>query len=514
MAQDLILSIDQGTTGSTALLLDVSNPKKPAIAAKATVDFPQHFPAAGWVEHDLNEIWISVGQAVERASSQIGGVSALNRIAAIGISNQRETICVFDRKDSTPLCKAIVWQCRRSTDLCKELKAKGLETVIRQKTGLVLDPYFSASKVAWLMQNRPDVAEAIRSGKALIGTIDTWLAHKLTGAVAHVTESSNASRTMLYNINTDRWDDDLLKIFGLPSKSALPEIRSSAGTFGVTKNVGFLPDGIQLSGILGDQQAALAGQTCFNVGEAKCTFGTGAFLLLNSGDTPITPGSGLLTTVAWNLGGKLTYALEGSSFIAGAAVQFIRDQFNFLEKSSESEALAQKGSASPDLYFVPALAGLSAPWWTPTARGAFLGMHRGTTKNDIIRAALEGIALQVADLATSMKNLLGKDLKVMRADGGAAANGFLMQFQADLLNVPVDRPRDIESTAIGAALFACLGAGIYRDLRDLASARTSDVVFNPTTNADEKQRIIAIKSGWLRAVRAVQVFADSDTSLK
>ena len=350
MSKDLLLSIDQGTTGSTVLILDVSEPGRPKVAAKATVDFPQHFPAAGWVEHDLNEIWASIGQAVDKASSQLGGKDALKRVAAIGISNQRETICVFDRKTSTPVCKAIVWQCRRSTEICRDLKAKGHEPTIREKTGLLLDPYFSGSKVAWLMQNRPDVKQAITSGTAVIGTIECWLTHKLTAGVSHVTESSNASRTMLYNIHTDSWDNDLLKIFGLPSADALPEIRPSAGHFGHTKNVGFFPDGIPISGILGDQQAALAGQACFEIGEAKCTFGTGAFLLLNSGQKPPSAGNGLLTTVAWNLNGQLTYALEGSSFIAGAAVQFIRDQFNFLEKSSDSEHLALKGSAAPNLY--------------------------------------------------------------------------------------------------------------------------------------------------------------------
>ncbi len=510
MAKNLLLSIDQGTTGSTALFLDISNPLQPFIAAKATCDFPQHFPAAGWVEHDLNQIWESVCQAISTAAEALGGKSALSKIAGIGISNQRETICVFDRKDSTPLCNAIVWQCRRSTNICQDLKAKGFESVIRQKTGLVLDPYFSASKISWLVQNNPAVTEALKSGRAVLGTIDCWLTHKLTNAVAHVTEASNASRTMLFNIHTDSWDDELLKIFNVPSKACLPSVRESAGIFGVTKNVACLPDGIPISGIVGDQQAALAGQACFKVGEAKCTFGTGAFLLLNTGHNAISPGNGILTTVAWKLNGKLTYALEGSSFIAGAAVQFIRDQFNFLEFARDSEMLAQKGSAAPELYFVPALAGLSAPWWEPTARGAILGMHRGTTKNDVIRAALEGIALQVADLARAMKTLLGEDLKVLRVDGGAAANNFLMQFQANLLNVAVDRPRDIESTAVGAALFAGLGIGAYKNLEDLVASRASEKLFAPTALPEEQQRIQVIKQGWLRAVEAVKIFGKNN----
>ncbi len=507
MTQRYLLAIDQGTTGSTALFLDVTRAESPCVAAKATVDFQQHFPAPGWVEHDLNQIWDSVCRAITLAAEQIGGSTALKQVLALGISNQRETICVFDRVTSEPLCKAVVWQCRRSTDICVDLKQQGLEPMIREKTGLVLDPYFSGSKISWLMAKNPTVASAVRSGRAVFGTIDCWLTHKLTGGAVFATESSNASRTMLYNIHKDAWDKDLLTLFQVPSTSSLPEIRTSAGSFGVTRNVPGLPDGIPISGILGDQQAALAGQGCTQVGEAKCTFGTGAFLLINCGEKAPKQGRGALTTVAWNVSGKLTYALEGSSFIAGAAVQFIRDQFSFLETSKDSESMAQKGQAAPDLYFVPALAGLSAPWWEPKARGAFLGLHRGTTKNDIIRASLEGIALQVADLTQSMTELLREDLKILRVDGGAAANNFLMQFQSNLLRVTVDRPRDIESTAIGAALFAGLGQNLYKNVQALSSVRTSDRVFTPTDDTAELQRITAIKSGWLKAIEAVKVFA-------
>ena len=507
MPKDLILSIDQGTTGSTALFLDISKPASPKVAAKATVDYAQHFPSPGWVEHDLNEIWQSVCTAIVKAAESLGGSKALARIAGIGISNQRETICVFDRKTSAPLCKAIVWQCRRSTSICEDLKKAGHEGLIRNKTGLVLDPYFSGSKISWLLSHNPTIRPALVSGQACVGTIDCWLTHKLTGGLAHVTESSNASRTMLFNIHTNSWDQELLSLFNSIPESALPEIKASAGVFGVTKNNDVLPDGIPVSGILGDQQAALAGQACFKVGEAKCTFGTGAFLLLNTGEQPRNPDKGLLTTVAWNLNGKLTYALEGSSFIAGAAVQFIRDQFNFLPNSKDSEALAPLGRAAPELYFVPALAGLSAPWWDPNARGAILGMHRGTTKNDLIRATLEGIALQVTDLTIAMKDLLGADLLVLRADGGAAANNFLMQLQSNLIGVSVDRPRDIESTAIGAALFAALGLGVYGNLSELAAARSADRVFTPTKDPTEQIRIGTVKDGWQRAVAAVRLFA-------
>ncbi len=507
MSKDLILSIDQGTTGSTALLLDISNPGQPKVASKATVDYPQHYPSPGWVEHDLNEIWVSVCKSIEQAVGKMGGKSTLDRIAAVGISNQRETICVFDRKTSEPTCKAIVWQCRRSSEICSELKSAGLETMIRDKTGLVLDPYFSASKISWLLKNNSMAQRAIMSGTAILGTIDCWLLHKLSGGTVHATESSNASRTMLFDIKKNAWDEDLLKLFGGIPVSTLPEIRPSAGIFGKTKNTSILPDGIPIAGILGDQQAALAGQTCFAAGEAKCTFGTGAFLLLNTGKTPVTAGKGILSTVAWNLSGELSYALEGSSFIAGAAVQFVRDQLGFLATSKESEELAPKGRAAPNLYFVPALAGLSAPWWNPHARGAFLGMHRGTTKQDLVRATLEGVALQVTDLANAMQDLLGSKLKILRADGGAAANDFLMQMQSDLINVPVDRPRDIESTAIGAGLFAGLGVGLYRGLSELSAARTCEKIFEPTKSPEVQDQIRAIKLGWLRAIKAVQVFA-------
>ena len=507
MSKDLILSIDQGTTGSTALFIDISNPRQPRVASKSTVDYPQHFPAAGWVEHDLNEIWKSVCDSIERALQPLGGKAALPRIAGIGISNQRETICIFDRKTSRPICRAIVWQCRRSSDICTDLKAAGHESMIREKTGLVLDPYFSGTKISWLMKNNSDVSRALNDGSAVIGTIDCWLLHKLTGAKVHATESSNASRTMLFDITKNQWDSDLLKLFGNIPVAALPEIRSSIGSFGVTSKTEILPDGIPVTAILGDQQAALAGQACFGVGEAKCTFGTGAFLLLNTGAAPLSAGKGMLATVAWNIDGKLTYALEGSSFIAGAAVQFIRDQFGFLATSKDSEELAKKGTGAPDLYFVPALAGLSAPWWNPRARGALMGMHRGTTKNDIVRATLEGIGLQVSDLAKSMADLLGTNLKILRADGGAAANDFLMQFQSDLIGVPVDRPRDIESTAIGAGLFAGLGLGIYKNFSDIAAARSSEKIFEPSNDKNVQQKITAIKAGWLRAVKAVQIFA-------
>lgn len=503
----ILLAIDEGTTGATALLIDVKNPKSPAVVGRKTTEFPQHFPHPGWVEHDLNEIWAAIATSVKGAFESTGGKYVPKDIAAIGITNQRETLCVFDRKTSEPICKAIVWQCRRSSEICASLRAKGYSDEVMKKTGLVLDPYFTGTKISWLMANNKEAAAAVKDGSAVFGNIDTYVLHKLTGGVAFATESSNASRTLLYNLHSGTWDDEMLKMMGVPSRSSLPEVKESAGIFGVTKGLGFLPDGIPIAGILGDQQAALAGQACFQPGEAKCTYGTGAFLLLNTGDRLVYSKSGLLTTVAWNLGGKLTYAVEGSSFIAGAAVQFLRDQFSFLAKASEAEALSRDAVASPHLYFVPALAGLGAPWWDAEARGAFLGLHRGTTKAEMVKAALEGIVFQVTDLAEAMARDQGGPLKVLRADGGAAENNFLMQFQADLLSTPVDRPRDVETTAIGAAMFAGLGVGVYKNLEELAAARAADKIFTPRRETQamiEKQ-----KKGWQRAVEAVRLFASS-----
>lgn len=504
----ILLAIDEGTTGATALLIDVTTPNLPVVVGRKTVEFPQHFPEAGWVEHDLNEIWHAVQVSIEGALASTSGKVTVKDIAAIGITNQRETLCVFDRKTSEPVCKAIVWQCRRSSGICADHRSQGVADEIKTKTGLVLDPYFTGTKIAWLMNHNSQAKQAVTSGRAVFGTIDTYVLHRLTGGVSFATESSNASRTLLYHLD-GHWDTELLKLFQVPHMSALPDVKSSAGLFGVTKGLGFLPDGIPIAGIVGDQQAALAGQACFEPGEAKCTYGTGAFLLLNTGDKPVYSKSGLLTTVAWNLNGKLTYAVEGASFIAGAAVQFLRDQFQFLPKASEAEAMAKNAIAAPGLYFVPALSGLGAPYWDSQARGAFLGMHRGTTKAEIVRAALEGIVFQVTDLAEAMARDQGGPLKVLRADGGAAENNFLMQFQADLLAAPVDRPRDVETTAIGAAMFAGLGVGIYRNLEDLASARSVDRVFVPDRTPTRAAAMQTSKKGWQRAVAAVQLFAQS-----
>jgi glycerol kinase len=511
MSSNFLLAIDQGTTGSTCLIIDVSRPESPVVCGRDTVDFAQHYPKPGWVEHDLNEIWSSVRQsctnAMERAKQSTRDFDK-SRIAAIGITNQRETLCIFDRKTSLPLTKAIVWQCRRSTEICTRLKASGFEKIVKARTGLVLDPYFTGTKITWVVENMPEVASHLKEGRAIIGTIESYLLHRLTGSAVHATEASNASRTLLYDIHKGQYDSELCEAMRIPNDSCLPEVRDSSGIFGRTAGLGFLPDGIPISGILGDQQAALAGQTSFEVGEAKCTYGTGAFLLLNTGASAPLSKNGLLTTVAWQLKSKRSYALEGSAFIAGAAVQFLRDQLGFVAKAGETEAMATGVRAAPEIIFVPALTGLGAPYWTPNARGSIFGMTRGTTRNQLVRAALEGIAFQVHDLILAARQDFEPGVGILRVDGGAAANDLLMQMQSDFGGIKVDRPRNLETTAFGAALFAGLGVGIYKNFDEMRNARELDRIFSPAVNAeaaaDNREKIAA----WHRAVRAAQLFAN------
>ncbi len=506
-----LLAIDQGTTGSTALVVSVEGTQS-RVVGRATVDFPQHFPKTGWVEHDLEEIWRSVESAVTQAT-QAAVVTAPGfaaaKIAAIGVTNQRETLCVFERATGKPLHRAIVWQDKRSADICARLKREGAEARVRAKTGLVLDPYFSGTKITWLMENAPDVASALKGGRGVVGTIDTFLMARLSGNQVFATEASNASRTLLYDIEAGAWDSELLDLLGVPSASVLPEVKDSAGIFGKTMGLGFLPDGIPIAGVLGDQQAALAGQACYDVGEAKCTYGTGAFLLLNLGTKPLASRAGLLTTVAWQLKGQRSYAFEGSAFIAGAAVQFLRDQLGLIAKASDTEALVKGATAAPEVYFVPALSGLGAPYWDPKAQGAIMGLTRGTTRGQIVRATLEGIAFQVSDLIQAMRQDYSGSVTALRVDGGAAANDVLMQAQADYSGVAVDRPANIETTAFGAAMFAGLGAGNFANLDELRGVRKTDKLFTPVKDAGSVGRIEAHLAGWKRAVQAVRTFAGS-----
>lgn len=492
-----ILAIDQGTTGTTVAILDSMG----AVKSRVTHDYVQVYPKPGWVEHNPEDIWRSVTNGIEAALAQ--GQVRGHEIAAIGITNQRETVVVWDRKGTQPIYNAIVWQCRRTTDYCQGLRKKGLEKTIRAKTGLVIDPYFSASKINWLLSNVPGARPRAAKGELAAGTIDTFLLWRMTGGVAHATDVSNASRTQLMNLKTADWDKELLKIFNVPA-SLLPEIRPSSGEFGRTKNLAGLPDGIPITGIAGDQQAALFGQACFQPGLAKCTFGTGSFLLLNTGNKMVRSKAGMLTTVAWQLkkGGPITYALEGGAFICGAAVQFLRDQLGFIKTSSEVETLAAQVEDSEGVEFVPALTGLGAPHWNPEARGLICGMTRGTKRAHIARATLEAMALQNVDILVAMQKDLGKKLREVRVDGGASANGLLMQLQSDYLGVVINRPRMTETTVAGAAFLAGLGVGLWPDLKTLEKVWASDKLFKPVmTTAVRKKRL----DSWHKAVDRVSL---------
>jgi glycerol kinase len=450
-----ILAIDQGTTGTTAIVLSLDG----VTLGRHTFEFKQHFPKPGWVEHDVEEIWRSVAEAVTFAlnHADIGP----DAISAIGITNQRETTVVWDRATRKAIAHAIVWQCRRTADTCAELKAEGHEPKVRETTGLVLDAYFSGTKVAWLLDNVDDgrARERAEKGELAFGTIDSFLVNRLTGGATHVTDVTNASRTLLMNLRTGEWDAEMLSLFRVP-KEVLPTIVGNAERIGTTRGCSFLPDGIPITGMAGDQQAALFGQACFDVGDAKCTYGTGAFALMNTGAEPMASTHGLITTVAFRLGNETTYALEGSAFIAGAAVQWLRDGLKIIHAAHDVEALARKVTTSESVVFVPALSGLGAPHWDPGARGAIVGITRGTTSAHIARATLEGIAFSVGDLLHAMQADAGRPISRLRVDGGAAANDLLMQLQADLSGVEIDRPTELESTGRGAAMLAGIGAGL------------------------------------------------------
>jgi glycerol kinase len=486
------MAIDQGTTGTTVLVVD----RRLAVRAKVNVEFRQIFPKPGWVEHDLEDVWGSIHQAVTRALREAGLRGAY--ISAIGITNQRETTALWDRLSGKPVHNAIVWQDRRTAEACARMKAEGREPFVRERTGLVLDPYFSATKLRWLLDNVRGAFEKAAAGKLAFGTIDTFVVWRLTGGAAHVTDVSNASRTLLMNLRTLGWDPELLETFDVPA-AVLPEIRASSEVYGTTKNVRGLPDGIPVAGIAGDQQAALFGQACFEPGLAKCTYGTGAFLLQNVGAEPLSSGRGLLTTVAWKIGDEVQYAFEGSSFVAGAAVQWLRDALKLIRTAPESEALARTVKDTGDVVFVPALAGLGAPHWRPEARGVFAGLDRGTNAGHLARAVLEGIAFQIFDLAEAMREEAGRSFPAFRVDGGASANDLLMQFQADLLQVPVERPRMIETTALGAAFLAGLATGVWTGRGEIAKAFKVGKRFEPKMKPAERERALA---KWRRALQA------------
>jgi glycerol kinase len=484
-----ILALDQGTTSSRAILFDHHG----RIQAVAQNEFEQHFPQPGWVEHDPEEIWSSqIGVA-----SQVMDEAGLNPrdIATIGITNQRETTVAWDRTTGEPMCNAIVWQDRRTSPLCDTLKEAGHEPLVRKKTGLLIDAYFSGTKIRWILDHVEGARSKAKAGDLAFGTIDTWLVWKLTGGKQHITDATNASRTLLYNIHTGDWDEELLGILEIP-RSVLPEVHSSSEVYGETSVDGFAT-GIPIAGIAGDQQSALFGQMCINRGMVKNTYGTGCFMLLNTGTKAIPSKNNLLTTVAWNTGDETEYALEGSIFVAGAVVQWLRDGLGLIRSASEVEALASTVDDNGGIYLVPAFAGLGAPHWDPYARGVVAGITRGTKAGHLARAALEAIAYQVADVLDAMKADSGLDISELRVDGGAAANNLLMQFQADILGVPIARPKTAETTALGAAYLAGLAVGYWKSREDIAAQWEIDRSFRP---AMEPHRVQALRAKWREAL--------------
>lgn len=494
-----VMALDAGTTSNRCVLFDEAG----NICSMAQKEFRQFFPNPGWVEHDANEIW----------STQLGvAVEAMNRInakasdiAAIGITNQRETAIVWNKETGEPVYNAIVWQCRRTSDIADELKAKGLEECYRKKTGLIIDAYFSATKLKWLLDHVEGARKLAEEGKLLFGTVETWLIWKFTKGKVHVTDYSNASRTMLFNINTLEWDQEILDELNIP-RNMLPKPMPSSCVYGYT-DPSFLGDAIPIAGAAGDQQAALFGQTCFREGEAKNTYGTGCFLLMNTGEKPVFSNNGLVTTIAWGLDGKVNYALEGSIFVAGAAIQWLRDGMHLIDSASESEYMAIKANGTHGCYVVPAFTGLGAPHWDQYARGTIVGITRGTNKNHIIRATLESIALQVCDVIDAMKADAGIEVKTLRVDGGASANNFLMQFQADMLDVPVNRPVCVESTAIGAAYLAGLAVGYWKSTEDVLQNQQIDRIFTPDMDAEVRN---AKRKGWSKAVKYAYGWAKNE----
>lgn len=480
---EYILALDQGTTGTTALLIGHDL----RVHGRQTIDFPQHFPRPGWVEHDAEEIWSSVRKAILKLLEKTR--ISTGQIHAIGITNQRETSLLWDRNDGRPETRAIVWQCRRTAEICQNLKNQGLEETYRRHTGLVLDPYFSGTKLTWMLEQSPQTRARAEAGRLAFGTIDSFLVWRLTGGKTHVTDVSNASRTLMMDLKSLDWDDVLLKPLKVP-KTVLPDVVSSSQVYGKTTGLDFLPDGIPISGMAGDQQAALFGQACFSPGQSKCTYGTGAFILENIGPAPLPSKHGLLTTVAWRLDDQTSYALEGSAFIAGAAVQWLRDGVGLIEASHEIEALARQVESSDGVVFIPALTGLGAPHWRSEARGQITGLTRGTTAAHLARATLEGIALQIHDLVMAMTDDRGEPGSILRVDGGAAENDLLMQMQADLINRPVSRPETIETTALGAGMLAGLATGFWNDTEELAAGWQQERCFEPQVENNWRKTLL------------------------
>jgi len=491
MSKKYVLALDQGTTSSRAILFDQDS----NIVSVAQKEFTQHFPRPGWVEHDAEEIWSTqigvAGEAIAKA-----GINPAE-ISAIGITNQRETTVVWDKATGKPIYNAIVWQSRQTMDICNDIKAKGLEPTFRAKTGLVVDAYFSGTKAKWILDHINGARERAEKGEILFGTIDTWLIWKLTGGKVHVTDYSNASRTLMYNIKELKWDPEILKILDVPA-SMLPVVRPSSEVYGNTDPNVFLGAAVPIAGAAGDQQAALFGQTCFKPGMAKNTYGTGCFMLMNTGEKVYESKNGLLTTIAWGLDGKVEYALEGSIFVAGSAVQWLRDGLKLIESAPDSEYFAQKTKDAEGVYVVPAFVGMGAPYWDMKARGAILGLTRGTTKAHVVRATLDSMAYQTKDVLSAMEADSGIKLQALKVDGGAVMNGVLMQFQADVLDVPVDRPEVTETTALGAAYLAGLAVGVWKSKEDLVSKWQLNKRFAPSMPTGQREKLY---QGWKKAVK-------------
>lgn len=494
-----VMALDAGTTSNRCILFN----EKGEICSMAQKEFTQYFPKPAWVEHDPGEIWSTQLAVARQAMNEIH--ASASDIAAIGITNQRETAIVWDKNTGKPVYNAIVWQCRRTSEYCDSLKEKGLTEMFQKKTGLVIDAYFSGTKVKWILDHVEGARERANRGELLFGTVETWLIWKLTKGAVHVTDYSNASRTMLFNINTLKWDDEILKELDIP-KSMLPQAKPSSEIYGET-DPSFFGGRIPIAGAAGDQQAALFGQTCFEKGEAKNTYGTGCFLLMNTGETPVFSKNGLVTTIAWGIDGTVHYALEGSVFVAGAAIQWLRDELRLIDSASDTEYLAQKVEDSNGCYVVPAFTGLGAPYWDQYARGTIVGLTRGVNKDHIIRATLESLAYQVNDVLEAMKADSGILLSALKVDGGASANNFLMQAQADVSQAPVHRPNCVETTAMGAAYLAGLAVGYWKDKEDVKKNWTIDRIFQPQIAKETRQKML---SGWKKAVRYAHGWAKEE----
>ena len=486
--EQYIMSLDQGTTSSRCIIFD----RRGNIVSEAQKEFTQFFPQSGWVEHDAMEIWATQFSVAQEAMA-FRNLKA-EQIRAIGITNQRETTVIWEKATGKPIAKAIVWQCRRTSDQCDALIEAGYEEMIRNKTGLKIDAYFSASKIRWLLDHIPGAEEKAKNGELLFGTIETWLLWNLTEGRVHVTDYANAARTMLFNIHTLAWDEELLDLFNIP-RSILPTPRPNSEIYGETTLFG---TAIPIGGMAGDQQAALFGQCCFEKGEAKNTYGTGCFMLMNTGEEPIMSQNGMLTTIAWGIGGRIQYALEGSVFVAGAAIQWLRDELQIIEKAADSEACALAVEDNGGVYMVPAFVGLGAPHWDPYARGMITGISRGTNRNHIIRATLESLAYQTCDVLNAMANDAETELSSLKVDGGACANNFLMQFQADMIRTTVQRPQCIETTALGAAYLAGLAVNYWKDTEEIKANHRIDRVFEPNMKEEQRQSLL---NGWQDAVK-------------